>query len=1198
MLSEGILPSGHPVTATLLNPQSQVVQTLTNNSGSNGMYAFKFKTDPSSPTGNWQVEVSAGGQTYSKIIKIETIKPNKLLIDLSFGSESVIRSSDISGKMKVNWLTGGAGRDLESRVEVTLSRTNTSFANYKNYIFEDISRNFHSETREIAVGKTDESGKYTFISSIANSGAVPGFLKGVFTTRVFESGGDFSIDNFSTIISPYNTYIGIDVPEQENDWGGKYLNIENEHSINIVALNPYGSPSSIRNVEVEIYKMGWNWWWGSSSGELASYSRDSYNRPYKVFSTSLKDGAGSFALNLSDQEGGFYFIRVMDPIGGHAASKVVLISNSYSLEGTGEGEGAARLKTSIDKDKYNVGETANLSIPSAPGAIAIVSLEKGEKVIKTFNRECKGSTTVISIPIDGTMAPNIYASVTLIQPHNVSSNDAPIRLFGVQKICVEDPKSHLYPEIIVKDEIRPESEVTISVKERDGRAMSYVLEVVDEGLLSLTRFKTPQPWDVFYATEALGVRTWDLYDMVIGAYGAKMERLFAIGGDGEEAVVPSKSKAERFKPVSIFLGPFTLKENGSDVHKITIPQYIGSLRVMVVSTDGKAQGSAQKNVTVKKPLMVQTTMPRVVRVNEKISVPVTVFAMAENMGEVTVKIDVNEAFKVAGADSKTIVMNKSGEEIVYFDVEAASDQQLGEIIASAKCGSEGAKEKIEIDITEPNSPATVSKTILLKGGESSKIDFALAGKKGTNTMQVEASVLPPIDLDYRLKYVISYPYGCLEQTVSAAFPQLYLSDLADLSSQESLESENNIKNALSRLHIFAHPSGGFTYWPGDGAGVSFWSTVYAAHFMIEASGKGYAVPSQLLGKALEYIRERGGRNDDSTLERAYSFYVLALSGNAPRGAMNRLREVSGLSNSDKWFLAAAYAADNKKDMSKDIVSEMVSSGSPKTVNRFALSFDSKERELATAIMVYNALGEYENAFKVVRTLSLFLNDREHYMSTQSTAWALNAIAGYSKTQRGGKIDITLTSSGKHFDIKGDDSYIRKELFNSAESSLSGAIPIEVKNNSSSETSIVISSRGVPSQGEELSSSHGLKVNLKYSTISGGYLDPYNIALGTDFLIETTVTNTSNSIDYTNLMLSQIFPSGWEYKRERTDSYYQDLRDDRIYTSFDLPKYTSITFKVRATATFRGHFYLPATTCEAMYDSSVNGSTSGGWIDIK
>ncbi|MBQ1680460.1 MAG: alpha-2-macroglobulin, partial [Bacteroidales bacterium] len=626
MLDEGVLPANHPVTATLSNPQGQVISTLVNNTGHDGMYAFKFTTSPDAPTGNWEVAVTAGGQTWYKTVKIETVKPNNIAIDLKLNDDPVLPIGDIHGDIAARWLVGNPAKDLEVRINADLSRGRTRFDNYKDYVFEDASRNFSGQEIEVFKGKTNGEGKVSFATGFRVTGAFPGMITGRFTTRVFEKGGDFSIDHYTTTVSVYDTYIGLNVPEQKDQWGDSYLDKGKIHTFKLAAVDYKGN--AVRKpvkVNVEVYKMGWSWWWSSSSDGLASYAKDSYNKPFKEMDVTLTAGTGEFRLDLSKEESGFFFIRVTDPAGGHATSAVTMARSSYEYATGGNADAAIRLPMTINKDKFAIGETATLTIPSANGARALVSIEKGERVLKTWWVDCKGENTDIAIPIEAGMAPNVYATVSLIQPYNNCENDAPIRLFGVQRILVEEAATHLHPVIDIAGEIQPEKEVSFTVREQDGRPMSYVVAFVDEGLLSLTRFKTPNPWNSFYATEALGVRTWDLYDLIIGAYGARMEQLFAIGGDGEgDAPVTPNTKAERFKPVSIFMGPYTVKAKGTDKHTVTIPQYIGNVRAMVIATDGAAMGASEKNVLVTKPVMVKATLPRVVGTEEEVVLPVTV----------------------------------------------------------------------------------------------------------------------------------------------------------------------------------------------------------------------------------------------------------------------------------------------------------------------------------------------------------------------------------------------------------------------------------------------------------------------------------------------------------------------------------------------------------------------------------------------
>ena len=174
------------------------------------------------------------------------------------------------------------------------------------------------------------------------------------------------------------------------------------------------------------------------------------------------------------------------------------------------------------------------------------------------------------------------------------------------------------------DELRSQKPFTIKVSESNKRSMTYTVAVVDEGLLDLTGFKTPDPWNYFYAREALGVKTWDLYDYVLGAFGGTLEKIFAIGGD-EALADKSANKARRFVPVVRFLGPFNLEAGKTNTHVISLPQYTGSVRTMVIAGNDRSFGAAEKSVAVRDPLMVLVTAPRVISPGEKIALPMTLF---------------------------------------------------------------------------------------------------------------------------------------------------------------------------------------------------------------------------------------------------------------------------------------------------------------------------------------------------------------------------------------------------------------------------------------------------------------------------------------------------------------------------------------------------------------------------------------------
>ena len=314
-----------------------------------------------------------------------------------------------------------------------------------------------------------------------------------------------------------------------------------------------------------------------------------------------------------------------------------------------------------DKEKYNVGETVKISIPSGKDGRALISIENGTDVIQTHWIQTNEGETPFEFKVTKDMAPNIYVHVSLLQMHSQTANDLPIRMYGAIPIPVEDPDTRLQPVINMANEIESGKTFTINISEKNKKPMTYTLAVVDEGLLDLTRFSTPNPWDKFYAKEALGVKTWDMYNEVIGAYAGKIERLLAIGGDGEESG-QSKQTANRFKPVVRFYGPFTLGRGENKTHSVKISDYIGSVRTMVIAGSDIAYGSAEKAVPVLKPLMVFGTLPRVLSPGETIKLPVTIFAMKDNIKNVNVVIKTNDLLKIKGSASKSLKFDKPGEE--------------------------------------------------------------------------------------------------------------------------------------------------------------------------------------------------------------------------------------------------------------------------------------------------------------------------------------------------------------------------------------------------------------------------------------------------------------------------------------------------------------------------------------------------------
>ena len=800
------------------------------------------------------------------------------------------------------------------------------------------------------------------------------------------------------------------------------------------------------------------------------------------------------------------------------------------------------------------------------------------------------------------MAPNIYANISLVQPHAQTLNDLPIRLYGVQNIEVVDPATRLEPIVSLPAELRPEQKFTVQVSEKSGKPMAYTLAIVDEGLLDLTRFRTPDPWPSFFQREALGVKTWDLYDNVLGAFGGEIQRLLSIGGD-DEVRMPEEDKARRFKPVVLYAGPFELRAGITGSHSFTMPQYVGSVRAMVIAAHEGAYGSSEATRPVVQPVMVQATLPRVAGPVEDIDLPVTVFNMENRSRNVKVSVEAGGALALSGPDNQEVAFSGTGDQMVFFKLKSKAALGAGRVRVKAVSGDITSNYDVDLQVRPSNPPMTNVSDRLLVGGESWQLKYEPLGALGTNSGVLEVSSMPPLNLDQRLQFLVLYPHGCLEQTTSAAFAQLNLDLLTGLESDMQARIEQNIKTALERMRGFQLPSGGFTYWPGQDV-VNEWATTYAGHFMIEARDKGYFVPENIISMWISYQTDMANRWEMGNrtvpgLEQAYRLYTLALAKSPALGAMNRLREKTNISMQAKWRLALAYLVAGHEQQARSMIEGL--STQVDEYRELSGSFGSAERDRAMILETMVAMGRAEEAFVLVREIAEILGNSGRWMSTQSTAYALIGIARYAdKYVQQGSSELELVIGGRSHKLQKDRPISQFYLEKRDES-----VDIALQNKGNTGYYVRLIRRGIPLEGTEAEVSRGIQMELRYRDMSGNPVDPSRLEQGTNFVAEVSLFNPGIRGDYEELALSQIFPSGWEIvntrlgdnQPETTGAKYMDIRDDRVSHYFDLGKNQRKTFRVPLIAAYRGRFYLPAAMVEAMYDDSIHANSLGMWVEV-
>ena len=1203
------LPKDHPVKLEVTDPRNNVTHQKVRTEGDNGFYYFPFSTSKEAATGNWYARIKVGGATFSERLRIETIKPNRLSIELDWDEETLKPGSD-GGIIRSSWLHGAKASKLRTVVEASLSQKHGHFDDHSGYHFMDVTRSFNGRQEKVYEGRLDGEGKTHFSSGFDVVSAAPGMLQAKFTTRVFERSGNASMDNRTKSYSPFERYVGLKMPKTQNRWGS--LKTDRAHSFSFLSTNGQGEAVGGTPLNVKVYRIENEWWYDhSGSRDLGRYIQRSHREAvHSEQLTTDKKGQASFKVDFEDVRWGYYLIRACNKQGQHCASKSFTVSR-YGRPPEGSGEDASLLSLSMDQEEYEVGETATLTVPSGGTGRILLSLEDGSELLKTEWLKARDDSTRFSFKVTEEMTPNIYAHATLIQPHGQDKNELPNRLFGVVPVNVYDPDSELDPRIEMPAELTPEESFELSVSEAEDKAMTYTVAIVDEGLLDLTSFPTPDPWGHFYAKEAHGVNTWDLYDKVMGARSGRLRNILAVGGGGQGSK-KEKGNVDRFEPMVRYLGPFDLKEGATKEHQVEVPNYVGSVRTMVIAGRNGAFGNADTVTPVKKPLMVLSTLPRVLGPKEEVKVPVSVFAMEEQVKEVKLELKSNALLRPSGDKTERIHFEEPGEKLVTFNMEVEKGIGKGEVEVIARSGDEKARHKTSIKVRNPNPEVTRTKGSVLKPGDTWTSNMELPGMAGTNSGIIECSSIPSIDSERRIQKLIRYPHGCVEQIVSTSFAQLYLDRLSELNASEKSRINEHVQRTLRKLRNFQNRDGSFSYWPGRGEH-NDWGTSFAGHFILEAKEAGHKIPTSLEQNWLEAQSEAArnwsplspntnGYHPRRDLQQAYRLYTLALADEAILSAMNRLRRNNSLSPQAKWRLAAAYYLAGQRD----VASQIAKSASKEIdgYKKMARTYGSSQRDRAMILQTLSLMGQEQEGSVLLRELAEALRS-DRWLSTQTTAWSFIAIAEFLG-EHGSSDHMNFDYSFQSGKSGQKSSQLPISKIELSEEELEEGNRITVKNSGESKLFVRSVLHGKAAQGEEKRAQNHLRMAIRYTGLDGEPIDVTQLEQGTDFYASVVIKNPGTSGDLDDMALTRVFPSGWEIRNARLHSSgdeqssrkeYEDVRDDRVLTYFDLDAHEQKLYRVQLHASYLGRFYLPGTYCEAMYQRSINARTPGKWVEV-
>ncbi|WP_104762558.1 alpha-2-macroglobulin family protein [Helicobacter aurati] len=1165
-----------------------------------GLYYYAFSIPKNAPTGVWTATFQVGNNTFTHNLSIETIVPDRIKVTINAQKEiDLTKSKNLALSLQGDYLFGAPASDLQYQVSMFVTTKKFVSNKYKNYIFSNYS-NLSYNYNDRNNGKLDSKGFMQTQFDISRIINIKQNLEASLVAKVFEKSGRAVKAYKRVLLKKYDSFVGIGVVDDSA--------IELHKEIRIPVIVVASDDSKLlagRKLQYRIYRNKYSWWldYDSRDDFLRSMKTDKYTEI--IAEGELVSQDKPILLKHIFEDSGEFLVEVSDSLNG-ATSQMILYVRDWGAPL--DAKKITTLKIQTDKKQYHVGESAKVSFESAAGAKALVTVNKDGKILKRFWINTKDLQTSIEIPLDKNFLPNAYVSVSLLQDYNSTDNDRPLRLYGVVPLNVQDDSNFLKLAIQSPKEVLPGSTLRIQLSNEKKQRATYTLAIVDEGLLSLNSFETPNPYQYFFAKLALALQVFDTYDLIISKTFGKVHDVLRAGGDyGISKFERSRNKdnehAERFKPVVFFVPPTSTDSKGNATIEFTMPSYIGKVRVMAVASNQDSIGSAQTDIAVTAPVVMLPTLPRSLKNGDSFSLPIEVFPVSPKARSATLSLRAKNDFIRFDKKEVTVHFKDAKPQTLLFNgkVSNAIGVENIEIVLSHKDFQ--IVDSTQIDIKPINPYMTMTQKYILQPDKTLEITAPTNFIRGSNQGFITLSNMPIFAIDHRLRWLIRYPYGCIEQTTSSVLPQLFIDRLSTAKFINKQQLVYNINAAISRIQGFQVPSGGFSYWQGEGRADSYGSN-YAGHFLVLAKQQGYHIPDGLLKQWIQYQIAQVKSNSENSFDRVYSLYLLALAKEPQLGIMNTLYEeyLPKLSVTQKWLLAAAYQMAGMPDVAQKITQNLALIDQDSTY--YESSYGSSLRNSAMILQAYYQIYQTIPTKLVDSLLSELESDK--WFSTQELGYSLMALAQIKEDSQDSVISGTITTSKIKQNFYQTAPYLSFEFDNEK---------AEIVSNSKQDLYVSYIWEGIPLEENFPKISKNIILEQQFFDEKGKSIDPRSVVSGTSFYLKLTLSGINNDISIKNVALTQALPSGWEIENLRLNNdtlpafisqrqlhriTYTDIRDDRIMWFFDYNARSNRKqeFFVKLTAVTPGEYILPPSLAESMYSDRYQATTSGMKVVVK
>lgn len=1185
-------PGTIPIKIKFLLPNGKELKTFRKSLNEQGSTEGSVDISTSAITGSYLMEVYSSNDVLlaSENFMIEEFVPDRIRVTTKLSSASLRPQETTTLSLNAVNFFGPPAANRNYETEIQVKQKQFSSKNFRDYDFSLANQKSFFD-KEVKEGKTDAQGNATETYTVPALYTNTGLLQVSFYTTVFDETGRPVSRTVSADIFTQDVFHGI------KDDGYYYYSLNQPVSFQLVSADKNGNPATA-TAKVKVIKHEYK----TVLVKSGSYFRYDSQEEDKLMTEKDITVGNNTSFSYIPRSPGDYEIRVYRPGANVYVTKSFYSYGSWgadnsSFEVNPEGE----IDISLDKEKYVSGENAKVTFKTPFSGRMLVTLET-DHVLSYQYVDVTNRMASLDLKMNSENVPNVYVTATLIKAHQVS--DIPLTVaHGFKNISVEEKGRKMAVQIAAQKTTRSRTHQKVKVNAVPG---SYVtLAAVDNGVLQVTDFKTPDPYGYYYQKQALNVVAYDIYPLL---FPELRTRLSSTGGDGELSMDKrvNPMPAKRIKIVSYWSGIKKTNSSGVAEFEFDIPQFSGEVRLMAVAYKDEQFGSAEATTTVADPIVLSSSLPRFLSPGDTALVPVTISNTTTKTASGQATITASGPVKIIGSSAQTISIDPNSEERATFQVVADANINVAKIAINVNALGEKFVEETEISVRPPSTLQKLTGSGSIAGGNTQKIalpanDFI----PGSTSYELVISRSPVAEIADQLRYLVQYPYGCTEQTVSAAFPQLYyadFSDLLNLNSKSKLNANSNVLEAIRKIKMRQLYNGAVTLWDNEGT-EDWWATVYAAHFLLEARKAGFNVDNSLIETMLSYLSERLKSKQTITYyynrdqqrkiapkEVPYSLYVLALANRSQVSAMNYYKANPQLLAMDgKYLLSAAYAIAGDKRSYSSLLPGSFSG--EESVQQTGGSYYSATRDEGIAL---NALMDVDPANGQVALMAKHLTNRiktERYLNTQERAFAFLSLGKLARINTKSSVTAEVRSGGRIIaKIDGTDWKGGKDLLKSE--------TVEV----------VTSGKGLlyySWEAEGISASGSYKEEDNYVRVRRTFFDRYgrvitgNTFKQNDLIVVGISLEKSYSNTIENVVITDLLPAGFEIENPRTkelpgmdwiknasEPTALDVRDDRIH--FFVNAYAARqTYYYAVRAVSLGDFKQGPVSADAMYNGEIH-----------